>query len=123
MNGALRILAVDDNPFIRQSMRFIFAGPRYELTSVRDGDDALARLQANSNPYHVIIIDQKMPHLTGLELVHEMRKRSIAAKIMVLSAHLTPEIRRGYEQMEINVVLDKPFDIHELRAAVDRLAA
>lgn len=123
MDAALKILAVDDEPSITQSMHFIFAGPHYEVTDAQDGDDALARLGANSDKYDVIIVDQKMPHLTGVELVQEIRKRGIGGKIMVLSAHLSPEIRQAYEQMDVHVLLDKPFDIHELRVALDRLAA
>jgi len=123
-NPALKILAVDDNPSIRSSMHFIFTGPRYEVTGAEDGDDALERLaDANSPRYDVIIVDQKMPHLTGVELVQEIRKRNIAGKIMVLSAHLTPEIRNTYQQMDVQVILEKPFNIQELRSSLDSLAA
>ena len=93
MGAALKILAVDDEPSIMHSMRYIFAAPRYEVTGAQDGDDALARLDANSDVYDVIIVDQKMPHLTGVELVQEIRKRGLAGKIMVLSAHLSSEVR------------------------------
>jgi CheY-like chemotaxis protein len=123
MNCALKILAVDDEPSVMHSMRFIFAGPRYEVTAAENGDDALARLDATSAVYDVIIIDQKMPHLTGVELVAELRKRGFGGKILVLSAHLSSEIRDAYEQLDVHALLDKPFNIHELRLAVDKLAA
>jgi CheY-like chemotaxis protein len=123
MDAARKILAVDDNPSIRSSMHFIFPGPRYEVAVAEDGDAALVRLGANSDPYDVIIVDQKMPHSTGVELVREIRHRGIAGKIMVLSANLTPEIREAYEQMDVGLILEKPFDIHELRSALDKLAA
>jgi two-component system response regulator len=123
MGAVLRILTVDDEPSITHSMRFIFAGPRYEVTGAENGDDALTKLDADLDAYDVIIIDQKMPHLTGVELVGEIRKRSFAGKIMVLSAHLSSEIRETYEQMDVHVLLDKPFNIHELRSVLDNLAA
>jgi DNA-binding response OmpR family regulator len=123
MGAVLRILTVDDEPSITHSMRFIFAGPRYEVTGAENGDDALTKLDADLDAYDVIIIDQKMPHLTGVELVGEIRKRSFAGKIMVLSAHLSSEIREMYEQMDVHVLLDKPFNIHELRSVLDNLAA
>ncbi len=123
MKATLRILAVDDNPSIRGSMPFIFAPPHYEITSAPDGNDAMEKLDAKPDDYDVIIVDQKMPDLTGLDLVAEIRKRGFAGKIMVLSAHLSSEIREAYERMDVHLVLDKPFDIQELRLAVDRLAA
>jgi DNA-binding response OmpR family regulator len=119
----MKILAVDDETSVMQSMRFIFAGPRYEVTGAESGDDALSKLDANLNVYDVIIVDQKMPYLTGVELVEQIRKRSFPGKILVLSAHLSQEIRAAYQQLGVHVLLDKPFDIRELRLAVERLAA
>jgi len=104
-------------------MHFIFTGPRYEVTDVENADAALVKLDGNSDPYDVIIVDQKMPHVTGAELVQEIRKRNIAGKIIVLSAHLSPEIRNTYEQMDVKVILEKPFNIDDLRSALDHLAA
>ncbi len=104
-------------------MRFIFPAPHYRVTDVADVDEALVRFSANDDQYDVIIVDQKMPRLTGLDLVEEVRQRGITGKIMVLSAHLTPEIREAYEQLDLGLLLDKPFDIHKLRSELDKLAA
>ncbi len=123
MEPAFRILAVDDNPSIATSMPFIFGAPFYEVTSATDGDDALAKLEANPNGYDVIIVDQKMPRLNGVELVQRIKERGITGKILVLSAHLSAEIRDAYEQMGVQVVMEKPFDVAELRSAVNGPAA
>ena len=119
----LRILAVDNEPSVTFSLRYIFTGPRYELSAVENGDAALARLNSGSEHYDIIIVDQKMPHMTGVELVEQLRKRGIDSKIMVLSAHISSEVRAAYERMDVQVMFPKPFDISALRSAVDRLAA
>ena len=121
MISALKILAVDDEPSIAACLSFVFERPRYELTSARDGNEALARLSAA--PYDVVITDSEMPHASGVDLVRALRERSFRGKIMVLSAHLTAEIRETYAQMKVDAILDKPFDIHELRNRVDLLVA
>jgi len=123
MAATLKILAVDDEPSIAISMHFIFERPRYEVTSACDANDALAQLSADPAPFDVIITDNNMPLVSGVELVRELRERSFRGKIMVLSAHLTTEIREAYAQMNVDVILDKPFDIHELRATLDLLVA
>jgi CheY-like chemotaxis protein len=123
MDVPLKILAVDNEPSVTLSLMYVFAGPRYEVTCVENGDAALARLDANSGQYHVIIVDQKMPNLTGVELVDAIRKRRILSKIIVLSAHLSPEVREAYERMDVHVMFRKPFNVHQLRTAVDRLTA
>ena len=121
MKTALKILAVDDNPSITGCMPFIFAAPFYEVTSATDGDDALAKLKAEPNSYDVIIVDQKMPRLNGVELVQGIRERGISGKIVVLSSHLSPEIRDAYERAGVQVIMDKPFDVGKLRSAVNPL--
>ncbi|HEY4285008.1 MAG TPA: response regulator [Chthoniobacterales bacterium] len=121
MDTALRILTVDDEPSITQSMRYIFGGERYEVTTADTGPDALAKIDADPEQFDVIIIDQKMPRLTGVELVHEIRNRPYSGKIMVLSAHLSDEIRSAYEELDVDVMMDKPFDINDLRHLLDQL--
>lgn len=123
VEGGVKILAVDDEPSITESMRFIFGRPNYEVTGVNDSDDALAKLTEEAEKFDVVITDQKMPFRSGLELVRELRKRNFGGKIMVLSAHLSPDVREEYEEMDVHVMVDKPFNIHELRRALDSLAA
>jgi hypothetical protein len=48
MGAALKIVAVDNEPSVTLSLRYIFPGPRYELTDAENGIDALARLDADS---------------------------------------------------------------------------
>ncbi|HXP36050.1 MAG TPA: response regulator [Chthoniobacterales bacterium] len=120
---ALRILAVDNEPSVTFSLRYIFNGSRYEFSAVENGDAALARLDSGSERYDIIIVDQKLPHMTGVELVGELKKRGIDSKIMVLSAHISSEVRAAYERMDVHVMFPKPFDVGELRSAVDQLAA
>ena len=119
----LRILAVDNEPSVTFSLRHIFTGPRYELVPVENGDAALARLDSGSEHYDIIIVDQKMPHMSGVELVGELRKRGIDSKIMVLSAHISSETRAEYERMDVHLMFPKPFDVRALRSAVEQLAA
>ena len=123
MDALLRILAVDNEPSVTLSLKFVFAGPHYEFTCVEDGNAALTRIDANCDPYDVIIVDQKMPHLTGVELVSALRQRGINGKIIVVSAHLSPEVREAYERMDVHEMFPKPFDVAKLRSAVDRIAA
>lgn len=118
MAAPFRILAVDDEPAVAFSLRYVFAEPRYEVLSVEDGYAALAKLDEPSEHYDAIIVDQKMPNLTGLELVGAIRQRHIPGKIIVLSAQLTSELREAYQRMDVDAIFLKPFNIEELRSAV-----
>jgi two-component system, response regulator, stage 0 sporulation protein F len=118
MAAPFRILAVDDEPAVAFSLRYVFAEPRYEVLSVEDGNAALAKLDEPSEHYDAIIVDQKMPNLTGLELVGAIRQRHLPGKIIVLSAQLTSELREAYQRMDVDAIFLKPFNIEELRSAV-----
>ena len=83
MGSPLKILAVDDEPSIAQSMRFIFERPLYELASVQDGEAALARLTVDLNSFDVIITDNNMPGVSGVQLVRQLRERKFAGKIKI----------------------------------------
>lgn len=122
MEAPLRILAVDNEPSVTLSLRFVFGDPRYELTCVANGNAALARLDANSDLFDVIIVDEKMPVLTGVELVTAIKHRGINGKIIVISAHLSTEIRESYDRLGVHVMFSKPFNVDELRSTVDRIA-
>jgi len=123
MEAPCRILTVDDEASVTLSLKFVFPGPRYEVLCVASGDAALARLEANKNPYDVIIVDQKMPNLSGVELVEAIRRRGIPGEVIVLSAHLTSEMRAEYERLNVHKIFPKPFDLNELREVVAHLAA
>ncbi|MGH8094889.1 MAG: response regulator [Chthoniobacterales bacterium] len=123
MDAPFRILAVDNEPSVTLSLKYVFANPRYEIICVENGAAALALLDADAKACDVIIVDQKMPSLTGVELVDAIRKRRIPGKIIILSAHLSPEVREAYLQLDVDAIFSKPFDLTELRAAVDSLVA
>ena len=119
MEKPLRILAVDNEPTVTLSLGYVFTAPRYHVTTVKSGQEALAELDANPGSFDVIIVDQKMPNLTGTELVAAMRERGVTSKVIALSAFLSDEIRATYEGMGVSMMFAKPFDVVELRTAVD----
>ncbi len=58
-----------------------------------------------------------------MELVRQLRAQSFSGKIMVLSAHLSTEVRTAYEAMGVDALIEKPFSVKALRAKLDQVAA
>jgi DNA-binding NtrC family response regulator len=123
LEAPCRILTVDDEASVTLSLKFVFPKPRYEVLCVASGDAALASLAADANPYDVIIVDQKMPNLSGVQLVEAIRQRGIPGEIIVLSAHLTSEMKAEYERLNVHTIFPKPFDLNALRDVVGHLAS
>jgi CheY-like chemotaxis protein len=117
----LNILAVDDEPSVAHSLSFVLGGPSRRLTTAADGDEALQKVASGRPPFDVIITDNNMPRVSGLELVRRLRADHFGGRIVVLSAHLTEENRRAYTELKVDQMLAKPFNVSELREVVDRL--
>ena len=121
MRNRLRILTVEDEPAVTQLLALLLGGPAAKVTSASDGWMALMKIGAASEPFDVIITDHGMRRVTGLELVRHLRVREFAGKIIVLSAHLTEENIRAYEELKVDMMLAKPFDVEELQLAMNLL--
>jgi CheY-like chemotaxis protein len=115
----LRILGVDDEPIIGESIAYVLEAPHRKIVVAKDGREALAL--AAKQKFDVIITDHRMPRSGGLELVRKLRQRKYTGKIVVLSGHLSPENIGPYEQLDVDEVLGKPFDSTELRELIANL--
>ena len=118
----MNILRVDDEFCVAHALAFALSNAARKLTLAFSADEALAKISDDSKPFDVVIIDHKMPNGSGIELVQRLRAVHFDGKIIVLSAHLTDENRRAYTELNVDTMLTKPFDVHELREVVDSLA-
>lgn len=113
MNGKRRILVVDDESSIRTLARTVLEHAGYEVTTARDGREAIALLAASD--YDVVLLDVMMPKLNGLGVVDELRKNNMAAlaHTYLLTGGQPAEELRG---LPVRGIIEKPFDIGRLIA-------
>jgi CheY-like chemotaxis protein len=123
MGSSLKILAVDDEPSIVQSMFFIFEQPMYEVDSAEDGEAALARVAANPNPFDVVITDNNMPGVSGIELVRQLRERNFSGQDHGPLGASLGGCARGLRGDESRRHDREAFSVKALRHALDELAA
>jgi CheY-like chemotaxis protein len=68
-----RILVVDDDPLMRELLRYVLERAGYEVQTASDGEEALEVLSDRHRPIpHIIITDVRMPRLSGPELLREI---------------------------------------------------
>jgi CheY-like chemotaxis protein len=115
----LRILGVDDEPIISESIAHALEGPNRKIVVAKDGQEALAL--ASRQKFDVVITDHRMPRAGGLELVRKLRERKYKGKIVVLSGHLSPQNIGIYEELAVDEVVSKPIDSTELRELIAAL--
>jgi DNA-binding response OmpR family regulator len=114
-----RILAVDDEPVIGESIAYNLEAPHRKISVAPNGKEALSL--AAKQKFDVVITDHWMPESGGLDLVRALRKRKYKGKIVILSGHLSPENIGVYEELEIDDVISKPVMMEELRDVVGNL--
>ncbi len=119
MSKKTRILAVDDEPIIGESIAYNLDAPHRKISVAANGKEALSL--AAKQKFDVIITDHRMPESGGLELCKKLRQKNYQGKIVVLSGHLSAANIGVYEQLDIDEVISKPCIMEELRDVVANL--
>ncbi len=114
----MQILTVEDENAIAQMLALVLGGPAAKVTRAADGWEALIKIGAAARSFDLVITDHRMPRVGGLDLVRRLRERKFDGKILVLSAHLSDEDIRAYEELEVDMMMSKPFDFQEIQNAV-----
>jgi CheY-like chemotaxis protein len=118
MSEHLRILVVEDEKDIGHMIAIVLGGPAAKVARAANGWEALMRIGAAAQPFDVVITDHRMPRMGGLQLVQRLRAKNFAGKILVLSGHLSDEDIRAYEELNVDMMMSKPFDFDELQEAM-----
>lgn len=84
MDSNIRILAVDDEPDIRQLLRILLENRGYQVTEASSGEEALRSLRTDPS-YDLILMDIMMPGLDGVEACRAIRSFS-TAPVLFLTA-------------------------------------
>lgn len=121
-----RALLVDDESVIRKALRRFFERQGWAVDDAEDGAQALALLFAKGGPtYDVIISDLRMPGISGMELYERLaaeRPRLLDRLIFSTGNSVAPEAR-DFLRRSACPVLNKPFELAELRTLVGRVTA
>jgi len=107
-----RIAIVDDDAAVRDSTRLLLEVAGCCVETFASPCDFLARA-ANSN-FDRLILDQHMPHLTGLELAKRLRATGNTMPIMLITGALTPDIVKRANEMHLEKVAEKPASATDL---------
>jgi DNA-binding NtrC family response regulator len=117
-NENARILLIEDDPAIANTLRRILVDEGYEIVVETTGEAGLVR--AKQNGFDVVITDLKLPGLSGLELVRELHPEQPRLPILMMTAHGTTETAIEAIQSGAFDYILKPFEMPELIKLVDQ---
>ena len=118
----LNILVVDDEKSVTTTVSFVLQRSGYTVDVVHDGEDALSRLVKSPDHYQILITDNCMRKVSGLELVQRLQERDFQGRIVVLSGSLSLELEEAYRALGADKIMRKPFGIAELRKTIEELS-
>jgi DNA-binding response OmpR family regulator len=114
-----RILVVDDEPDIRQLSTEVLIRHGYQVDAAVDGAAAWESLSADS--YDLMITDNNMPRLTGIELLKKLRAARMALPVIMATGTLPKDEFIQYPWIQPDAMLLKPFTIEELLGTVRKV--
>ncbi len=110
-----RILVIDDEKSIRNTLREILAYEKYEVTDAADGMEGLRLI--DENKFDVVLCDIKMPKMDGIEVLEQIMKKSDTPVIMI-SGHGNIETAVEAIKKGAYDYISKPLDLNRLLVTI-----
>jgi DNA-binding NtrC family response regulator len=121
-NKDIRILIVDDELIVRQSLQSWFQEEGYSVDAVESGKEALEKL--TQSQWDIFLLDIKMPGMDGLELQQKIKEIHPSATIVIMTAYASVETAVEAMKQGAYDYIVKPFDPddleHLIRNATER---
>jgi DNA-binding response OmpR family regulator len=115
-----RILVVDDEAAVRESVRLVLAHSGYEVLEAEGGAQAMETVRSGDNPTRLdaVILDLYMPKIHGQEVIFYLRSKFPTIPIIVLTGKPdVPDIIRSFDEGVVDFLV-KPVHPDNLLAAV-----
>ncbi len=114
-----KILVVDDEPQVAQTIRMVLAYGGHTVEIADDGSRALSMYEVGK--YDLIISDFALGKMNGLELARAIKARCATQPIMLITAY-AESVAMGAERLaNIDFLLGKPFSLEQLQEGLDKI--
>ncbi len=118
-NKKIKILIVDDEPYIRDVLKEMLLILGYEVFSAESGKIGLDILHDHPD-VKLAIIDYSMPEMNGLELLKKIREKDPKIKVVFSSGYAKEDIK-DVTTGDVITFLQKPYSIENLKKAINKL--
>jgi two-component system response regulator FixJ len=102
---ATALVLVDDDPALLHALSFAFETEGYEVRAFADAESLLADAKAPNGS--VLVLDQKLPGMSGLALLAALRARGVAVPAILITSNPTAALRREARAAGVEIV-EKP---------------
>ena len=114
---AERVLIIDDEQHIRRMMRLTLETAGYEVGEAPDGAEG-TQLFGDGSDWSLVVLDQRMPGIDGLETLRELKKRNRNARVVMATAYASIELAVDAMKLGATDFVRKPMTPEVLRNSV-----
>lgn len=115
----MKILLIDDDEWIRDSLSLYFEGEGCHLLALETGEEGIEELKKQD--YDIIMIDYKLPGMDGLAFLKRIQKTQQHAMKVLITSYRQEEIVSEAKNMGINGIIEKPFDTDIIEESLSQL--
>ncbi|MFH0822514.1 MAG: response regulator [Pseudomonadota bacterium] len=119
MGSKTRVLIVDDEERFRSTMQKLLTIRGFETATAGSGQEALEELDRN-NSYDVVILDVRMPDMTGVQVLPAIKKRDPHMEVIIMTGYASVDTAKEILKQGAYDYMLKPYSIEEL---VDKIEA
>lgn len=113
-----RLLIADDEVFIREGLQDALQEPGLDLQTAADAREVRRRLRKGA--FDVILLDLRMPGVSGMDLLEEIRERHPESNVVILTAHGSVDTAVEAMKKGASDFVTKPVDLTHVRLIVNR---
>jgi two-component system response regulator AtoC len=113
-----KILIVDDEPTLRESLKFALAASGYEVFAARTGEEGL-ELLSSANP-DLILLDHWLPGMNGDQVLAKVKENHPEIPVIIMTAQGSVELAVNLMKMGAFDFLVKPFELDDIEALVTK---
>ena len=114
LTGKGRILLVEDEDAVRAFAIRALSSRGYTVIEADSGESALAVMEAQTEPFDLILSDVVMPEMDGPTLLRELRKRGVTTRVIFVSGYAEDAFEKNLEGQTDFAFLPKPFSLKQL---------
>jgi DNA-binding NtrC family response regulator len=114
-----RILVIDDEPDIRESLEALLTHEGYRVEMANNGTDGLKRLEQST--YDLVLLDLMMPDKSGMQVLEEIRARDHETPVFLITAYGSIQVAVDALKRGASDYFSKPWDNDKLLIEIDRM--
>ena len=115
----MKILLVDDDEWIRDSLRLFFEAEGCNLLTFETAEEGMEAVKRQA--YDIVISDYKLPGMDGLEFLRRVKEKQPNAFEILITAYANCEIVKEADEIGVKDIIPKPFTSEDVETSLSRI--